>query len=104
MIVCTFKILLKNAQILLENHKCETCPELLAVFKPYKVASNSERQQTWYQKNTEKRCNTSKLLLSIDRIFPVILPILFDFYRTTFRELAMHQVSGNISIAAAKTY
>lgn len=24
------------------------------VFKPYKVASNSEWQQTWYQKNTEK--------------------------------------------------
>ena len=49
------KILLKNAQILLENHTCEKCPDLLTVFKPYKVASNAERQQTWYQKNTEKR-------------------------------------------------
>ena len=28
------KILPKNAQILLENHKCETCPDLLAVFGP----------------------------------------------------------------------
>ena len=49
------KILLKNAQILLEKHKCETCPDLHAVFKPYKVASNAERQQTWYQNNKEKR-------------------------------------------------
>ena len=54
------KILLKNAQILLENHKCETCPELLTVFKPYKVASNSEQQQTWYQKNTEKRAEYNR--------------------------------------------
>jgi hypothetical protein len=42
------KILLKNAHILLENHKCETCPDLLAIFKPYKTASNAEYQQTWY--------------------------------------------------------
>jgi len=54
------KILLKNAQILLENHKCETCPDFLAVFKPYKVASNTERQKTWYQKNTEKRTSYEK--------------------------------------------
>ena len=54
------KILLKNAQILLENHKCETCPDLLAVFKPYRVASNTERQKTWYQKNTEKRTSYEK--------------------------------------------
>ena len=45
------KILLKNAQILLENYKCETCEDLFAVFKPYKVISSVERQQTWYQKN-----------------------------------------------------
>src|ERR1700733_6722537 len=29
------KILLKNAQILLEDHKCEACDELLALFTPY---------------------------------------------------------------------
>ena len=45
------KILLKNAQILLENHKCETCPDLLAVCKPYRVASNTECQKTWYYKS-----------------------------------------------------
>jgi len=54
------KILVKNAQILLENHKCETCPDLLAVFKPYTVASNTEHQKTWYQKNTEKRAEYIK--------------------------------------------
>jgi hypothetical protein len=54
------KILLKNAQILLESHKCETCPDLLAVFKPYKVVSTAERQQTWYQKNKEKRAEYNK--------------------------------------------
>jgi len=55
------KILLKNAQILLENHKCETCEELLTLFRPYKVASNSEYQQTWYRKNKEKRAECDKL-------------------------------------------
>ena len=54
------KILLKNALILLENHKCETCPDLLAVFKAYKAASNAEYQQTWYQKNKEKRAKYNK--------------------------------------------
>jgi hypothetical protein len=54
------KILLKDAQILLENHKCETCPDLLAIFKLYTVASNTERQKTWYQKNTEKRAEYNK--------------------------------------------
>jgi uncharacterized membrane protein len=48
------KILIKDAHILLENHKCETCPDLLAILKPYKVASNAEYQQRWYQKNKEK--------------------------------------------------
>ena len=47
------KTLLKNAQILLSKHKCETCPDL-SVFNPYKVASNAECQQTWYQDNKEK--------------------------------------------------
>src|ERR1700691_6191245 len=56
------KILLKNAHILLENHKCETCPDLLAIFKPYKTASNAEYQQTWYQKNKEKRAKYKKQL------------------------------------------
>ena len=36
------KILLRNPQILLENHKCETCEDFLAAFRPYKVASNPE--------------------------------------------------------------
>src|SRR6202142_4046535 len=54
------KILLKNAQLLLENHKCETCPDLLAVFEPYRVASNAERQKTWYEKNIEKRAEYEK--------------------------------------------
>jgi hypothetical protein len=35
-------ILGKNAQMLLENHKCETCLDCLTVFKPYKVASNAD--------------------------------------------------------------
>jgi hypothetical protein len=54
------KILLKNAQILLENHKCETCPDLLAVLEPYRVASNTEHQKTWYEKNIEKRAEYEK--------------------------------------------
>jgi len=54
------KILLKNAHILLENHKCETCPDLLALFTPYKKTSNAEYQQTWYQKNKEKRAEYDK--------------------------------------------
>src|SRR6267154_917223 len=54
------KILLKNAQILLEEHKCQTCDVVLAVFKPYKVASNTECQKTWYQENAEKRAEYDK--------------------------------------------
>ena len=54
------KVLVKNAQILLENHQCETCPDLLSILKPYKVASNAEYQQTWYQKNKEKRAEYNK--------------------------------------------
>ena len=46
------KILLKNVQILLQDHKCE-CYKFLSVFKPYKVASNVERQQTWYQNHKD---------------------------------------------------
>jgi hypothetical protein len=48
------KILAVNARILLENHKCETCPDLYALFQPYKIASNAECQQTWYKKNKDK--------------------------------------------------
>ena len=54
------KIPLKNAQILLEEHKCQTCDDLLSVFKPYKVPSNAERQKTWYQENAEKRAEYDK--------------------------------------------
>ena len=54
------KILLKNAQILLEDHKCETCEDVFVLFRPSKVASNAERQQTWYQKNTTKRAESDK--------------------------------------------
>src|SRR5258705_350577 len=54
------KILLKNAQILLEGHKCETCEDVLAIFRPFKVASNAECQQTWYQKNQEKCAESDK--------------------------------------------
>src|SRR6204780_1896282 len=54
------KILLKNAQILLANHKCDTCVNLQAVFRPYKVASNIERQHSWYQNNKEKRAEYNK--------------------------------------------
>jgi len=55
------KILQKDALILLENHKCETCPDLLAVFKPYKAASNAQYQQTWYQRNKDKCAKYNKL-------------------------------------------
>src|SRR6202789_2412437 len=54
------KILLKNAQIFLEEHKCQTCDDILSVFKPYKMASNTERQKTWYQENVEKRAEYDK--------------------------------------------
>ena len=58
------KIQLKNAQVLLENHKCKTCPDLLAVFQPYRVSFNAKYQQTWYQKNKEKRAEYDKLCAS----------------------------------------
>jgi hypothetical protein len=44
------KILLKNA---LGNHKCKTCPDLLAVFKHYNITSNAEYQQAvplWFRR------------------------------------------------------
>ena len=36
------KILLRNAQILLENHKCKTCPDLLTVLKPHLVSQGGK--------------------------------------------------------------
>jgi len=53
------KILLKNAQILLQDHKCQ-CGVFLSVFKPYKVASNAEHQQTWYKNHKEKHAEYNK--------------------------------------------
>src|SRR6202051_5265049 len=43
----------------LKTHKCETCPDLLAVFKPHKI-SNAGYQHTWYQKNKDKRAKYNK--------------------------------------------
>ena len=54
------KILLKNAQILPESHKCKTCPNKLSVFKPYNIVSTTEHQHTWYQKNKEKCAEYNK--------------------------------------------
>jgi hypothetical protein len=54
-----YKIQLKNAQILLKEHKCQ-CGEFMAVFKPHKVALNSQRQKTWYQNNKEKCAEYNK--------------------------------------------
>ena len=39
---------------MLQDHKCQ-CGEFLSVFKPCKVASNAEHQQTWYQ-NHKNQC------------------------------------------------
>lgn len=48
------KTLLNSAHVLLKNHKCEICPDLPAIFKPYKATSNAGYEQTWYQNNREK--------------------------------------------------
>ena len=53
------KTLLKNVQILLQDHKCQ-CNEFLSVFKPYKVSSNAERQQSWYQNHKNQRAEYNK--------------------------------------------
>jgi hypothetical protein len=52
-------------QVLLENHKCETCLDLLTIFKLYTVPSNTEGQKTWYQ-----RKNTKKWALYIKHHYP----------------------------------
>ena len=54
------RILKRDALMLLKNHKCQTCSDVLAVFKPYRVASNAEYQQSWYQKNKDKRAKYDK--------------------------------------------
>ena len=38
------KILLKDAKILLQDHKCQ-CGEFLSIFKPHKLGSNAEYQK-----------------------------------------------------------
>jgi hypothetical protein len=53
------KTLLKNAQILLQEHSCH-CGEFLSIFKSYKVVSNIDRQKTWYQNNKEKCAEYNK--------------------------------------------
>jgi hypothetical protein len=50
------KILLKNAQILLQDHICHTCDDLLTVFKPYKVVSNAECQKNVVPGKYRKMC------------------------------------------------
>jgi hypothetical protein len=54
------KVLLKDAHTLLQDHKCHMCGEFLALFQPYKLASNAERQKAWYLKNQEKRAEYNK--------------------------------------------
>ena len=53
------KILLKNAQILLQDHQCQ-CGEFLSVFTPHKRVSNAKYQQKWYQNHKEKRAEYNK--------------------------------------------
>ena len=44
------KTLVENARILLQDHNCHECESYICLFEPYKVQSNAERQQTWYNK------------------------------------------------------
>ena len=44
------KTLVKNAQMLLQNHKCQKCDKYISLFEPYKVQSNAQHQQNWYKK------------------------------------------------------
>src|ERR1700730_10435005 len=53
------KILLKNAQILLQDHQCQ-CGEFLSVFTPHKRISNAKYQQKWYQNHKEKCAEYNK--------------------------------------------
>ena len=44
------KTLVKNAQLLLQDHKCHKCDSYISLFEPYKVQSNAQHQQNWYKK------------------------------------------------------
>jgi len=44
------RISVRDAQMLLQEHKCEKCDEFVCLFEPYKVKSNTQRQQNWYNK------------------------------------------------------
>jgi len=57
------KILAVNARILLENHKCETCPDLLALFRPYKIASSAERQKFGMRKIKRNVLSTMSVVI-----------------------------------------
>ena len=48
------RILLKDAQLLLQDHKCQMCGDFLTAFQPYQVASNADYQRKWYQNNRMK--------------------------------------------------
>jgi hypothetical protein len=52
-----YKIQLKNAQILLKEHKYQ-CGDFMSVFKPHKVSSNAEYQRKWYQNHKENVLST----------------------------------------------
>ena len=44
------KALVKNAQMLLQDHKCQKCDNYISLFESYKVQSNAQHQQNWYKK------------------------------------------------------
>jgi hypothetical protein len=44
------RTLVKDAQMLLQEHKCDKCDDFICLFKPYKVQSNTQCQQNWYEK------------------------------------------------------
>jgi len=52
------KASVKNAQMLLQDHKCNKCDNYISLFEHYKVQSNAQCQQNWYKKlePDEKGC------------------------------------------------
>jgi hypothetical protein len=54
------RILLKDAQLLLQDHKCQMCGDFLTAFQPYQVASNADYQRKWYQNNRMKRAEYNR--------------------------------------------
>jgi len=46
----TIKASVKNAQMLLQDHKCNKCDNYISLFEHYKVQSNAQCQQNWYKK------------------------------------------------------